>query len=330
MKKKVFQISILLMFMFFTTSCEMTEQQEIKSMVLEAVNSPQVEAIRSMTTDQGVSLGDLIDAGVGSPTYELYDPAEDGNTYVTISGNITYNEIPVVLTIQYKKTVEENYEFYTLTLNDIPVKEYEVNQFFEYLYESYYESLSDMQNNNDASSNNNLVMSTSNNELIEGEAIKAYLPMEIVEYEFGEIYEFVGDFNNDGVSDTVRFYFEQVDFYVLFLDGKSEISYENYGVIPENMFDEDGNFLEDVIIELATVDLDFNGDLELLIAATNNTGISGLNIMDGVNDNMKVISNIEGQYEFVILDDAEIFVPIGSQGLGNSYKYSNGKVSELN
>lgn len=130
-------ISLVLIVTSVLTGCSLIEQQEVNSSVQNAINSPEVQSIRNMTTNDGLKLGDLFDAGMGSPSYELYDPAEDGNTYVTIKGNMIYKEVPVVVTIQYKKIKETEYEVYTLTTNDIPVNEIEVSQFFEYFKSEY-------------------------------------------------------------------------------------------------------------------------------------------------------------------------------------------------
>ena len=105
----------------FLIGFEATEQQEVKSTLLNTVESSIVKQIKSLTTPEGILLGDLIEAGMGSCTYELYDPAEDGNTYVTISGNITYDGIPVVAKLQYKQISESEFEFYTLVYNDYHV-----------------------------------------------------------------------------------------------------------------------------------------------------------------------------------------------------------------
>lgn len=130
-------ISILLITTLVLTGCSLTEQQGVKSSLQNAINSPEVQSIRNMTTNEGLKLGDLFDAGMGSPSYELYDPAEDGNTYVTVKGNMTYKKVPVVVAIQYKKINKTEYEFYTLTTNDIPVDEIEASQFFEFFKTEY-------------------------------------------------------------------------------------------------------------------------------------------------------------------------------------------------
>lgn len=146
-------ISILLIIILALTGCSLTEQQEVKSSVQNAIDSPEVQSIRNMTTNEGIKLGDLFDAGMGSPSYELYNPAEDGNTYVTIKGNMIYKKAPVVVAIQYKKISETEYEFYTLTTNDIPVDEIEQSQFFDY-FKSEYEKKEQTANTANATSSN--------------------------------------------------------------------------------------------------------------------------------------------------------------------------------
>ncbi|MCC5910057.1 MAG: zinc ribbon domain-containing protein [Clostridiaceae bacterium] len=114
-------------------------------------NPVETKAIKEMVMDSGIKLGDLIEAGVSSPTYELYDPAEDGNTYVTIKGDILYHDIPVEVAIQYKKVSEDEdgsrYEFHTVTYNDIPRNQLQAMVFFEYLHQEYEKKHSNIQGN---------------------------------------------------------------------------------------------------------------------------------------------------------------------------------------
>lgn len=350
------------------TGCSNTEQQELKSKIMENIDSPEVSMIRNMTTDEGVLLGDLFDAALGSPIYELYDPAEDGNTYVTISGNITYRDVPAVMTMQYKKVSDEHYEFYTITVNDIPVNSYEISSFFDFLYNSYYESLeaknsvtpsndkpkfasvddsvtSDNNENEDVNSSETQVQETqventtlqteSSSENVESSVadnegiIISYLPSERYSVDYGNGAELTGDFNDDCVEDTVKFYFEQVGFFLTFYDGASRTAYENYDVIPSDLVDEYGELKSGSTLEIMKVDLDFNGDYELLIAASDNSSISGMKVFDGGSDNLFCAGEIEGQCEFDVLLDGTILAPIGSQGLGDAYVYSGSELSKI-
>lgn len=134
--KKIFLM--LLSTLALLTGCTTTGVQEAKSTVLDAIESPVVQSIKAMTLDgSDYKIGDLVDASMGSPTYELYDPAEDGNIYVTVKGNITYADVPVVATLQYKKLEDEHYEFYTLCFNEVPQTNLVVGQFFDFLVKSY-------------------------------------------------------------------------------------------------------------------------------------------------------------------------------------------------
>ncbi len=72
---------ILILILISLVGCSQTDQQEMMSAVSDALDSPEVAAIKVMTMDDGVLLGDLFEAGLSSLTYELNDPAEDGNTY---------------------------------------------------------------------------------------------------------------------------------------------------------------------------------------------------------------------------------------------------------
>jgi len=148
MSKKIVKIFNLIMAIFIIVmssvlmiGCSQVADQELKSIFLDAVNSEQVKTIKDFQLDNGYRLGDLIDTGLAAPTYELFDPAVDGETYITISGNILYNNQEVVVGLQYKRINEtngnENYEFYTLVYNDLPQNALETVNFFNYLIENY-------------------------------------------------------------------------------------------------------------------------------------------------------------------------------------------------
>lgn len=118
--------------------CSSTDSQEVKHAILDAVESPMVASIKAMSFEgTDYTVGELVEASLGAPTYEYFNPAEDGFNYVTIKGNITYNEVPVVATLQYKEVGEESFEFYTLTFNDVPQNQMVVGDFFTFLIESY-------------------------------------------------------------------------------------------------------------------------------------------------------------------------------------------------
>lgn len=106
--------------------------------IFNSAESDEVQAIKALRVEgSNHTLGELIDAGVGNPVYELYDPAEDGNRYVTITGDMNYNEEPMRLALQYKDMGSDRYEFHTLTYNELPQDQYETVSFFEYLVSTY-------------------------------------------------------------------------------------------------------------------------------------------------------------------------------------------------
>lgn len=128
---------LLLILLALITGCSQVEQQEAKSAVINALELPEVQVIRAMEMDNGVKLGELFEAGLSSPTYELFDPAEDGNTYVNIQGNASLNGQNIVVTVQYKQMDDESYDFHVVAFNDIPQNLIQANGFFEFLYEEY-------------------------------------------------------------------------------------------------------------------------------------------------------------------------------------------------
>lgn len=98
----------------------------------------EVESIRQMTlSGSEYPLGQLIDNFMSSPTYELYDPAEDGNTYVKVKGSVVYGEQSVMAALKYKKTDNGDYEFYALTFDNIPQDDFIVNSLFQSMEESF-------------------------------------------------------------------------------------------------------------------------------------------------------------------------------------------------
>lgn len=142
-KKGLLLIVMSMLLLFLLIGCDDMDEQAVKSVVNETVNSTQVESIKSMVLETGHTLGELIEAGLSSPTYELYDPAEDGNTYVTIKGGVNYAGQDVIAGLQYKQIEEDDemsyFEFYTLVYNDVPQSLLEAGSFFEYLLASYEE-----------------------------------------------------------------------------------------------------------------------------------------------------------------------------------------------
>ncbi len=218
-------ISLVLIVTSVLTGCSLTDQQEVKSSVQNTSNSPEVQSIRNMTTNEGSKLGDLFDAGMGSPSYELYDPAEDGNTYVTIKGNMIYKEVPVVVTLQYKKINDDEYEFYTLTTNDIPVNEIEASQFFEYFKSEYTKKENEKSskvvpsksNELDEMQSNNSEVSNSTDNKIDKETLFWILSMskDMVSDVYGTEFEIIRS-GAEGAQDG--YYYKQRGISIIFTD----------------------------------------------------------------------------------------------------------------
>ncbi|MGH4121012.1 hypothetical protein [Clostridium sp.] len=143
MKDKIIllkQISVAILIVIvplFISGCAITTKQEIKSVISNVKESPEVTAIRRAPMDDGVILGDLIDSGISDTVWEIYDPAEDGNKYVTISGNVLYEDTLVVVKIQYQIYDDEKIGFNAMTYNDVPQKKIETAAMFKYLKEEY-------------------------------------------------------------------------------------------------------------------------------------------------------------------------------------------------
>lgn len=134
---KVRMVLLIVIVLLFINGCEITTKQEIKSVISNIKESPEVTAVRRAPIDDGVILGDLIDSGISDTVWEIYDPAEDGNKYVTISGNILYEDTLVVVKIQYQIYNDEKIVFNAMTYNDVPQKKLETTAMFNYLKEEY-------------------------------------------------------------------------------------------------------------------------------------------------------------------------------------------------
>jgi hypothetical protein len=143
MKTKVIlikQISFVLLIVVglsFTTGCDITTKQQISSVISNINESPEVVAVRGSHMDDGVILGDLIDAGLSDTVWKIYDPAEDGNKYVTISGNVLYKDKLVVVKIQYQMFDDEKIEFTAMSYNDVPQNKLNTESMFSYLKSEY-------------------------------------------------------------------------------------------------------------------------------------------------------------------------------------------------
>lgn len=114
---------------------------EGKSVDTSGLQDQAKEDIKDFTFDgSDYSLGQLVDAAIGSPTYESYQSKEDGRTYIKITGNMVYDGVPVVSVLKYvwlgmSSDGSASYEFHSLTFNDVPQNELVIDQFFEFLEE---------------------------------------------------------------------------------------------------------------------------------------------------------------------------------------------------
>lgn len=197
-----FKKTICLIFIFLiivtVSGCSSSDNQDMNKILQElntmvnAEEDKNIEIIKNMVTNDGYKLGELIDNSVGSATYEFYNPAEDGNVYITIKGNITYMDKPIVVTLQYKKIADDNYEFHALEYNDIPQNEFEKVAFFKFLKENAIEKglkkdKNDTINYNVNKSSNNEYSPlhedqiSSNGEYILPTADSEYIPVEYME-----------------------------------------------------------------------------------------------------------------------------------------------------
>lgn len=118
-----------------------TANIEGKSVDTSGLQDQAKEDIKDFTFDgSDYSLGQLVDAAIGSPTYESYQSKEDGRTYIKITGNMVYDGVPVVSVLKYvwlgmSSDGSASYDFHSLTFNDVPQNELAIDQFFEFLEE---------------------------------------------------------------------------------------------------------------------------------------------------------------------------------------------------
>ena len=95
----------------------------ILSMILISAcgQTPEVLMVQGGTLGscQSKTVKEMIDGFMGSSIWESIT-ADDGASYVNISGDIMYAEKPVRAKIQYKLNADETFEFSALEFNDIP------------------------------------------------------------------------------------------------------------------------------------------------------------------------------------------------------------------
>lgn len=135
--KQVAFVLIAVIGSIFINGCDAKSKQEAKSVISNIAESPEVTAVRKSTTDNGAILGDIIDSGISDTVWEIYDPAEDGKKYVTITGNILYHDTPVVVKMQYRMYEDGKIEFKAMTYNDVPQTMINATAMFAYLKQQY-------------------------------------------------------------------------------------------------------------------------------------------------------------------------------------------------
>lgn len=134
------QISFVLLIAIgaiFTSGCDITTKQQISSVISNVKESPEVIAVRKLPMEDGVILGDLIDTGLVDTVWKIYDPAENGNKYVTISGNVLYKDKLITVKIQYQMYDDEKIKFTAMTYNDVPQNEKSSAEMFRFLKKEY-------------------------------------------------------------------------------------------------------------------------------------------------------------------------------------------------
>lgn len=115
-----------------------TEEKSVDTSGLQDQTKEDIKEVRFYGSDY--TLGQLIDAGIGSPTYESYQSKEDGRTYVKITGNMVYDGVSVVAVLKYvwlgmSSDGSPSYDFHSLTFNDVPQNDLAIDQFFAFLEE---------------------------------------------------------------------------------------------------------------------------------------------------------------------------------------------------
>lgn len=115
-----------------------TEEKSVDTPDIQEQTKEDIKEVRFYGSDY--TLGQLIDAGIGSPTYESYQSKEDGRTYVKITGNMVYDGVSVVAVLKYvwlgmSSDGSLSYDFHSLTFNDVPQNDLAIDQFFAFLEE---------------------------------------------------------------------------------------------------------------------------------------------------------------------------------------------------
>ncbi|MFC4803610.1 YARHG domain-containing protein [Filifactor villosus] len=136
-------LALLVLGFLFVSNVDLSQQQNLNNALgsvegnVDPVKAREVKTIRKMKPDNSeYTLGELVENFMDSPTYELYNPAQDGNTYLTIKGNVQYGEQTVTATLKYRKINKKEYKYHVLSLNDVPQEPAVAEDLFEKMEDS--------------------------------------------------------------------------------------------------------------------------------------------------------------------------------------------------
>lgn len=96
----------------------------VPSLITGALGNIDSNAVRdvkngSLNAYPDKTVGEMVAGYFGNPEWESI-VADDGNTYVNISGKILYNEKEINVRLQYKYNTDRTFEFKALEFNEIP------------------------------------------------------------------------------------------------------------------------------------------------------------------------------------------------------------------
>ncbi len=81
------------------------------------------------------TVGQMVDNYFGNPSWKAI-VANDGNTYINITGNITYDGKTVDVLLQYKYNSNNTYDFKALEFNEVPQAKTVYQQLVQSMYDS--------------------------------------------------------------------------------------------------------------------------------------------------------------------------------------------------
>lgn len=93
----------------------------IGALVLVGCDSDEVLMVKGGTLNNcpNKTIEQMVDGYMASPSWES-GVADDGKTYVTIKGGITYNEKPVDAAVQFV-VGEKTFQFQAIEINEVPM-----------------------------------------------------------------------------------------------------------------------------------------------------------------------------------------------------------------